>query len=81
MRRDAQLLQHHLLQVYAFSIALICTFVKNHLARDFPGGPVVKNPPSNAGDAGSIPGKGTRIPHATGQLGPHTTATELARLN
>ena len=22
---------------------------------DFPGGPVVKNPPSNAGDAGSIP--------------------------
>ena len=23
---------------------------------DFPGGPVVKNPPSNAGDMGSIPG-------------------------
>ena len=22
---------------------------------DFPGGPVVKNPPSNAGDKGSIP--------------------------
>ena len=25
---------------------------------DFPGGPVVKNPPGNAGDAGSIPGSG-----------------------
>ena len=31
---------------------------------DFPGGPVVKNPPSNAGDTGS-PGGGTKIPHAT----------------
>ena len=26
--------------------------------RDFPGGPVVKNPPCNAGDKGSIPGWG-----------------------
>ena len=25
---------------------------------DLPGGPVVKNPPANAGDAGSIPGFG-----------------------
>ena len=39
---------------------------------DFPGGPVVKNPPSNAGDAGSIPGRGTKIPHATGQLSPRS---------
>ena len=31
---------------------------------DFPGGPGVKNSPSNAGSAGSIPGQGTRIPHA-----------------
>ena len=36
--------------------------------RDFPGGPAVKNPPSNAGDTGLIPGWGTKIPHATGQL-------------
>ena len=35
---------------------------------DFPGGPVVKNLPSDAGDAGSIPGRGTKIPHAAGQL-------------
>ena len=27
--------------------------------RDFPGGPVVKNPPFNAGGTGSIPGQGT----------------------
>ena len=30
--------------------------------RDFPGGPVV----GNAGDEGSIPGLGTKIPHAQG---------------
>ena len=29
---------------------------------DFPGGPVVKNPPANAGDMGSIPGLGSRAP-------------------
>ena len=32
--------------------------------RDFLGGPVVKNPPCNAGDAGSIPGQGTKTPQA-----------------
>ena len=37
---------------------------------DFPGGPVLKNPPYNVGDAGSVPGQGTKIPHATGQLEP-----------
>ena len=26
--------------------------------QDFPGGPVVKNPPANAGDPGSVPGLG-----------------------
>ena len=31
--------------------------------KDFPGGPVVKNPPSNAGDVGSIPSPETKIPH------------------
>ena len=42
---------------------------------------MVKNPPSNAGDAGSIPGWGTKILHATGQLSPHATTTQLTRLN
>ena len=31
---------------------------------------MVKNPPSNAGDAGLISGQGTKIPHAVGQLKP-----------
>ena len=38
---------------------------KSHLKlneEDFPCGPVVKNPPSSAEDAGSIPGGGTKIP-------------------
>ena len=30
----------------------------------FPGGPVVKTLHSNAGGSGSIPGQGTKIPHA-----------------
>ena len=42
-------------------------------ARDFPGGPVVKNLPSNAGDAGLIPGQGTKIPQAVEQLILYTT--------
>lgn len=41
-------------------------------ARDFPGCPVVKNLPSNVGDGGLIPGGGTKIPHAVGQLSLHT---------
>ena len=52
------------------------------LKRDvgLPGGPVVKNPPSNAGDTGSIPGRGTKILHAAGQLSPRTATTELVHL-
>ena len=34
---------------------------------DFPGGPVVKNPPVNEGNTGLIPGPG-KIPRASGQL-------------
>ena len=43
----------------------------NQILRDFPGVPVVKNPLSNARDAVSIPGQGTKIPHATGPLSSH----------
>ena len=32
--------------------------------RDFPGSPVVGTLPSNAGDMGSIPAQGGKIPHA-----------------
>ena len=31
--------------------------------KDFPGGPVAKNPSSNAGDMDSTPVWGTKIPH------------------
>ena len=37
---------------------------------DVPGGPGVKNLLCNAGDAGLIPGWGTKIPRAAGQLTP-----------
>ena len=46
-----------------------------------PGGPVVKNPPTNAGDADSIPGQGTKIPHATEQLSLNATTTKPANHN
>ena len=36
-------------------------------------GLVVENLPSNAGDLGSIPDQGTKIPHAIGQLNLHAT--------
>ena len=54
---------------------------KKHLdqkgrSRDFPGSPVVKDLPSNAGDLGSIPGLGTRIPHTTGQPSSRATTRE-----
>ena len=44
--------------------------------RDFPGGPVIQNPPCNAGDMNSIPGQGTRIPHTARQLSPCARTTE-----
>ena len=42
---------------------------------------MVNNPPSNAGYTGSIPGRGIKMPQATGQLSPRATTIELARLN
>ena len=41
----------HWLRIWNQPIHLI-----NWEIRDFPGGPVVKNPPYNEGDMGSIPG-------------------------
>ena len=46
------------------------------LARDFPGGPVVKNLPANAEDMGSVPAWSRKIPHASEQLSPYTTTLE-----
>ena len=39
---------------------------------------MVKNLPSYAGDAGSIPGRGTKIPHAAGRLSPYAATSEPA---
>ena len=36
---------------------------KKVLRRDFPGGPVVKDPPANAGGTSLIPGQGRSICH------------------
>ena len=35
------------------------------MTEDFPGGPVVKNTPSNAGNVASASGQGVKIPYAT----------------
>ena len=43
--------------------------------RGFPGGPLVKNPPANAGDRSSIPDPG-RLPRAAEQLSLCTVTVE-----
>ena len=43
-----------------------CCCLKIKTLRDFPGGPVVRNPPSSARVVGLIPGSGIKIPHAKG---------------
>ena len=50
---------YHLLRIF-----IEAGFNKNY-SRDFPGGPVVKTSPSNAGGAGSIPGWGAKVPYAS----------------
>ena len=57
------------------SISYPLTF-KIYTTQDFSGDPVVKNPPSNARDTGSIPGPGTKIPHAMEQQSLFSTTTE-----
>ena len=49
---------------------------KENTYRDFPGGPVVKNLLCNAVDVDSIPGQGTKIPHASRWLSLNTSTTE-----
>ena len=46
------------------------------LVLGLPGGPVVKNPPANAGDVGLIPGPGAKNPQAAGQLSLCASTTE-----
>lgn len=44
--------------------------------REFPAGPVIKNPPSSAGDMGLIAGQRTKIARSVGQQSPGTTTGE-----
>ena len=55
-------------------------FFKINKMRDFPGAPVVKNPPCIAGEIGLIPGHGTKISHPTEQLSPPVTTREAVGL-
>lgn len=48
------------------------------LGSDFLGGPVVKEPPSNAGDRGSILGLATRITRVSGLVSSSATTTKPA---
>ena len=57
-----------------------CMWEKNLSIRklrrgEFPGGPLLKNPPYNVGDKCLIPDQGTKIPHTAGQQKPtsHTS--------
>ena len=53
------------------------TLLKNCHLWGFPGSPVVKSLPSNAGGAGSIPGQGPKIPLA---LQPKKTKHETEEI-
>ena len=58
---------------------LIASF--KNIPQDFPDGPVVKIPPSNAGNTGSISGQGNEITYAIGQLSLNFTAAEPKHCN
>ena len=56
--------------MYREHIINVTAYLKIPGPWDFSGGPVVKNLPSNAVPIGSLSGRGTKIPHAMGQLNP-----------
>ena len=45
--------------------SFVLKYQQNYNLRDFPGGPVTKTSPSNAGGVGLVPGRGVKIPHAS----------------
>ena len=67
-----------------FHSAVCCFYIKlssfkKEEWRGFPGGPLVRNLPANAGDTGLVPGQGTEIAHVMGQLSPCITTHESQR--
>ena len=67
----AKNLKQKCLKMKAFQPRILCPAKLSFQSegKDFPGGPVVKNPPANAGNTDSIPGP-WKIPHAMEQLSP-----------
>ena len=64
-----------------FSVGLKLSKIKfQNKKLDFSSGPVVKNPPSSAGDMGSISGRTTKVPHATGQLSPQAATKTQGKI-
>ena len=78
--KAAALFTYYFFFVISFTLGFVrkSRWLKNWYGY-FPGGPVVKNPPSNAGDTGLILGQGTKIPPSAGQLSSGTTTTEPTR--
>ena len=62
---------------YIYSSAMQYNSYLKSLRMDLPGGPVVKNLPVNAGDMGSVPGLGTKIPNARRQPSLRSTQKKL----
>ena len=60
--------------------AHLCTS-RTVLSWDFPGGPVIKICTPSAGDMGSVPGWGTEILHAMGQISLCTTTGKSMHRN
>ena len=58
-----------------FGIDIYTLLYLKYITRDFPGGPVVKNLPCNAGAMSSSPAWGTKIQHVMQQLSPSATTT------
>ena len=59
-------------------MAAIFLLIQKPKGRDFPGCPVVKTSPSNAGGVGSIPGQGAKSPRDASIRKPkHKTETIL----
>ena len=57
------------------------SFIKMSSVGTFPGGPVVKNWPCNAGGVGLSPGQGTTIPQVREQINLHTVTRKSMHLD
>ena len=64
-----------------FVLSLNTQVLKYSVPQVSPGRPVVNNSPSEAGNVGSIPGQGAKIPHASWPKKPkHKTEAILSQI-